>query len=243
MHKKIANLASVLILLLGFSTVSNAQTGNEQVLSNKQKSIVTISAFTTNGDLVKLKSALNQGLDAGLTVNEIKEILIQLYAYIGFPRSLNGINTFMAVIDEREDKGIKDQIGKDASPMPENFNRDQFGAETRAKIGGRATIPPPSGYQLFAPTIDIFLKEHLFADIFYRDNLDWQSRELSTISALASMSGTEGQLRFHMGGAMNMGLTENQMKDFIRVLESTIGKKEAETARQTLKTVLASRDK
>ncbi|KJS29540.1 MAG: hypothetical protein VR64_20520 [Desulfatitalea sp. BRH_c12] len=39
--------------------------------------------------------ALNQGLDAGLTVNEIKEILVQLYAYAGFPRSLNAIGTFM----------------------------------------------------------------------------------------------------------------------------------------------------
>jgi 4-carboxymuconolactone decarboxylase len=32
-----------------------------------------------------------------LTVNEIKEILVQMYAYAGFPRSLNGINAFMAV--------------------------------------------------------------------------------------------------------------------------------------------------
>ena len=37
-------------------------------------------------------------------------------------------------------------------------------------------IPPPSGYQLFTPVIDTFLKEHLFADIFARDNLDVLSR-------------------------------------------------------------------
>ena len=33
----------------------------------------------------KLNTALNQGLDAGLTINETKEILVQLYAYTGFP--------------------------------------------------------------------------------------------------------------------------------------------------------------
>ena len=72
----------------------------------------------------KLKTALNKGLDAGLTVNEIKEILIQMYAYAGFPRSLNGINTFMAVVDERQVKGIRDEMGKEARPMPVDFNKD-----------------------------------------------------------------------------------------------------------------------
>jgi alkylhydroperoxidase/carboxymuconolactone decarboxylase family protein YurZ len=58
-------------------------------LNVKQQSIVTISAFTAKGDLLQLQNALVDGLDAGLTVNEIKEVLVQLYAYTGFPRSLN----------------------------------------------------------------------------------------------------------------------------------------------------------
>ena len=49
----------------------------ENTLNPKQQSIIAISSFTANGDLEKLKSALNEGLDAGLTVNEIKEILVQ----------------------------------------------------------------------------------------------------------------------------------------------------------------------
>ena len=57
--------------------------------------MIPITAFTANSDLEKLRRALNEGLDAGLTVNEIKEVLVHLYAYAGFPRSLNGINTFM----------------------------------------------------------------------------------------------------------------------------------------------------
>ena len=75
-----------------------------QALSTKQQSIISIAAFTANGDLDKLKTALQEGLAAGLTVNEIKEILVHLYAYAGFPRSLNGVNTFIAVMDERQKK-------------------------------------------------------------------------------------------------------------------------------------------
>ena len=77
---------------------------------------------------------MHAGLDAGLTVHEIKEILVQMYAYAGFPRSLNGINTFMAVMDERHAKGIKDAMGKDASPVPADMNKDAYGAKVRARL-------------------------------------------------------------------------------------------------------------
>jgi alkylhydroperoxidase/carboxymuconolactone decarboxylase family protein YurZ len=211
-----------------------------QALSTKQQSMIPIAAFTANGDLDKLKIALEEGLAAGLTVNEIKEILIHLYAYSGFPRSLNGINTFMVVLNERQVRGIKDEIGPEASPLPADINKDDYGARVRARLAGWETIPPPGGYQLFAPIIDTFLKEHLFADIFARDTLDFQSRELVTISALASMTGTSGQLQFHLGAAMNTGLSEQQLQDFIAVLESKVGAKEAQDTSQLLSKVLSA---
>jgi 4-carboxymuconolactone decarboxylase len=236
-------MAAVFVLLLGV-TVSEAQTMNhERSLSAKQQNIICIAAFTANGDLEQPKIALNEGLDAGLTVNEIKEILVQMYAYAGFPRSLNGISTFMVVMDERQAKGIRDDVGKEATPVPPDLDKDDYGARVRAKLAGLETIPPPSGWQLFSPVIDTFLKEHLFADIFARDILDYQSRELATIAALASMRGTGGQLRFHLGAAMNTGLTEAQMKDFISVLKSKVGEQEAEAALEILTEVLNARAK
>jgi len=214
---------------------------NNQKLSTKQRGIIPIAAFTATGDMEKLKAALHEGLDAGLAVNEIKEILVQMYAYAGFPRSLNGVYAFMAVMDERQAKGVKDKIGKEASPVPSGMNKDEYGAKVWSKLAGWEVIPPPSGFQLFTPIIDTFLKRHLFADIFARDNLDYRSRELATSSALASMKGTATQLRFHLAAAMNIGLTETQMKDFISVLESKVGKKEAESADEVLTDVLNSR--
>jgi 4-carboxymuconolactone decarboxylase len=237
-----AFLAVLFAFMFSITAMSEAQNMDKnQVLSAIQKSIIPIAAFTANGDMEKLKTALNEGLNAGLTVNEIKEILVQMYAYAGFPRCLNGINTFMAVMDERQAKGIKDKIGKEASPVPADMNKDEYGAKVRARLSGQEVIPPPSGYQLFTPVIDTFLKEHLFADIFARDTLDYQSRELATISALASMTGTAGQLRFHLGAAMNTGLTESQMKDFISVLKSKVGKKDADNAYEILGKVIGQR--
>ena len=63
----------------------------ENELTKRQQSIIPIAAFTAKGDMKNLSTALNKGLDNGLTVNEIKEVLTHLYAYTGFPRSLNGM--------------------------------------------------------------------------------------------------------------------------------------------------------
>ncbi|MBI5580160.1 MAG: carboxymuconolactone decarboxylase family protein [Deltaproteobacteria bacterium] len=231
-------LAVTLALMLSIVTIAEAQTVNTQALSPKQQGIVAISAFTANGDQEKLKTALNEGLEAGLTVNEIKEILVQLYAYAGFPRSLNGINTFIGVMEEREQKGIKDELGKEPSPMPANKSIIDLGTEIQTRLIG---APATGKYIAFAPAIDKFLKGHLFGDIFGRDNLDFQSREIATISALASMAGVNPQLQGHFNVGFNVGLTLAQMRSLISVLELKVGKKEADNASAVLEKVIAAR--
>ncbi len=199
-------------------------------LDARSQAMIPIAAFTANGDLKKLAPALHAGLEAGLSVNEIKEIMIQLYAYAGFPRSLNAIHTFMAVMKEREEKGLQDYYGEEASPLPETMDKNAYGAKVRQSLAGWSEEPPAQGYQLFTPVMDVYLKEHLFADIFARDVLDHQSRELATIAALAALSGTEGQLGFHLGAAMNTGLDMKQMEAFVAVLRAKVGHEEAQRA-------------
>ncbi|QJT07765.1 carboxymuconolactone decarboxylase [Oceanidesulfovibrio marinus] len=235
-------LVVAVFLIFSIATRSGAQSmTNETSLDEKQQSIVTIAAFTASGELDRLKPALVEGLDAGLTINEIKEVLVQMYAYAGFPRSLNGIFTFMGVLEERKAQGIEDEVGKEASPLPADMDRDEYGARIRAQLSGLDEVPPPAAWQKFSPVIDSYLKEHLFADIFARDVLDHQARELATIAALANMTGTAGQLKFHFGAAMNSGLTEAQMQDFIVVLDSRVGEKEAAQAKEVLQSVLSER--
>ena len=89
-------------------------------LNNKEKSIVEISAYTSAGDLENLSDVLNKALDNKMTINEINEILIQSYAYCGFPRSLNAISTFINVVNDRKAKGIKDIQGENPKVLPAN---------------------------------------------------------------------------------------------------------------------------
>src|ERR671932_2832378 len=116
MKNFIVFLVLVPVMILGLSFMSNAKTmNNDQPLNARQQSIVAIAAFTANGDMDDLSTALNQGLDAQLTVNEIKEVLVQLYAYAGFPRSLNALSSFMKVLEEPKKKGINHETVKTAT--------------------------------------------------------------------------------------------------------------------------------
>jgi 4-carboxymuconolactone decarboxylase len=233
-------LAGLFVLAFSIVTISGAQTMKNKGLNAKQEKIVTIAAFTANGNLQKLKTALNEGVDAGLTVNEIKEVLVQMYAYCGFPRSLNGISTFMSVMEEREKKGIKDELGKEPSPMPGKKSSIELGTEIQTRLVGR---PVTGAIYTFVPAIDHFLKGHLFGDIFGRDNLDFQSREIATISALANMEGVNPQLQSHFNVGFNIGLTETQMRSLVSVLEAKVGKKEADNAYEVLSKVVSNKAK
>lgn len=231
----------IVLSILSIHLKAQIEISTNQTLSAKQQSIVQIAALTAKGELEALKPALNKGLDAGLTVNEIKEVLVHLYAYCGFPRSIRGLQTFMEVLDERKAKGMNDKTGADVSPI----NQEQSKYERGKKVLGELTnVPqegPPRGYGAFAPVMDTFLKEHLFADIFERDVLTYAERELVTISVISAIGGAEPMLRSHLAICLNVDLSPQQLKEFVDVIKSTLGEKEAEDAQIVLDEVIKNR--
>lgn len=245
---KVARIQFTIIFILFLtgaaqSRKAETKTDKDKVLEAREQSIVTISAMTAIGDIEGLRKALNAGLDAGLTVNEIKEVLVQMYAYCGFPRSLNGISTFMAVLEERKKRGVKDKEGKTATPIADTFDKYERGRKTLETLTKQPQAKPAKGFGKFSPEIDRFLKEHLFADIFDSDILSYQQRELATISALAAMSGVQAQLAAHLLMGMNTGLTEDQLRQAFDLIEKYVGRKQAETARTELAKIMSAQKK
>ena len=219
------------------STQEHQTMSAEQTLSPKQRAIPPIAAFMAIGNLPKLNTALNQGLDAGLTIGEVKEILVQLYAYAGFPRSLNALGELMKVLEERKRRGIQDAPGREPTrPVPIGDALLAAGTANQTRVSG---APVKGPIFEFAPEIDRFLKTHLFGDIFERDNLDWKSRELATVGALSAMSGLEPQLLGHMRASMSVGLTPSQLRQLIEVLAERGDADAAGRAREALDKHLA----
>lgn len=213
-----------------YETGHAAAAAREQLtaLPNRHRHFALISSYVAKGDLEKLKPALQAALDDGLAINEIKEVIVHLYAYCGFPRSIQGLITFLSVVEERKANGITDKTGKTASPIALSPDKYSRGAKVLETLTGVPYSPPTSGYGAFSPAMDTLLKEHLFADLFERDVLSYQDREITTISALLSLGGVDRMLRGHMGIALNIGITEAQLTDLLNVVERQVGKNEAD---------------
>lgn len=228
------------------STVSNKQyeeavNGAEtryseanRVLAEREQAIVTVASYTGKGDLENLKQAFVQALDAGMTVNEINEVVIHAYAYCGFPRSLRAIQTLMQVVEERKADGITDVIGRGASIITDNRSRYERGCDVLAEISGVPADVPKAGYAIFAPTIERFLKEHLFADLFERDLLTYRERELTTVSVLAGVGGVEPMFGSHAAICMHLGVTPEQLSAMLNIVEMNLGKTYSEPLRKVL---------
>lgn len=240
-------IGKVIICTLSFLitslAVGHAQLSTPKTLDKKQEKLITIASFTAKGDLDKLKVQLNEGLDVGLTVNQVKEIIVHTYAYCGFPRAIRSLQTLMTVLDERKDEGITDEWGPEASPITDSRDKYERGKDILAQLAG--TSPPAgrsaTGYAAFCPEIETFLKEHLFADIFERDVLAFSQREMVTVSVLINIGHVEPMLSSHMTLTLNTGITPEQLKELINVIRVNVGNREADEATAVLNELLKSK--
>jgi alkylhydroperoxidase/carboxymuconolactone decarboxylase family protein YurZ len=247
-HRKSGGLATALALGLVIVPGHAAQNTEEvratpsaqpasETLTTRQQAIPLIAAAMAASDMPKLNSGLNEGLDAGLTISEAREILVQLYAYTGFPRSLNALGELMKVVEARKQRGIQDAPGREPSRViPTGDELLAVGTANQTRIAGAPVEGPLFD---FAPVINHYLQAHLFGAIFERDNLDWQSRELATVGALAATPGVEPQLRSHMAASMRVGLTAAQLRQLTQVLAERGDADAAKRAREALDKHLA----
>ncbi len=239
----VCNLLWVLLvaLLLPVSSVAQNETDKAKALSQNQRNIIEIAVWTAAGELQLMKPALNKGLDDGLTINQIKEAIVHTYAYCGFPRSIRGLQTLIEVIEERKAKGIIDQMGKEASTINDTRTKYDRGKEVLQKLTGNPQDLPRTGYSAFSPEIEVFLKEHLFADLFERDVLTFLERELVTISVISAIGKAEPMLKSHFNICLNLGLTPAQLDEFVTVIKLTLGKKPAKAAGKVLEGILSAK--
>ena len=117
--------------------MASAIMANAAELTAKENTIVDIGAWTARGEQDKLGAAFKAGFDAGLTLNEAKELVGQLYAYCGFPRALNAAGTLMKVWEGRAP--ARPNKGADAQErVPPAWTEGPAASMPRGSLGERA---------------------------------------------------------------------------------------------------------
>lgn len=242
MKIKMKIMTTLLGVLFGCGIAASQTPKAEQAMDSKRQHIAEVATLTSTGDLDKLKTVLTDGLNDGMTVSELKEVMVHTYAYCGFPRALRGLQTLVAVLDERKVKGFEDDWGREASPITDTRRKYERGRDILAEISGVPADAPKADYAVLAPEIEVFLKEHLFADLFERDVLTYAERELTTVAVIASLGkGVEPMLEGHMGIALNVGVTPDELRGVLAIVEKNVGRSEADGGRLVLNELLQSK--
>lgn len=172
------------------------------------------AAWATKGDLEHLETAVPQALDHGVTINELKDAFAQLYAYAGFPRSLNALGVLEKILNAKMVNGTLSlgtwQWGK-PFVRPAVWDDAAEALRTGTAMQTRDEGGMPWDYT-FCPQADYYMKSHLFGDIYASDQLTPAERELVTVAALSSMDGVEPQFEGHKECAIFMGNTREQVE-------------------------------
>ena len=187
---------------------------NGQTLSERQKGLAACACLMAQGDLERLEPAVRQALDNGVTINELKEAFSQLYAYTGFPRSLNALGVLSKVLENRQQNWLEGKPWTRPAEWDDARKAYGLGVNNQTQLSGR-----PFDYA-FCPQDDYYLKSHLFGDIFAGDQLSAADREIVTVAALSGLEGVSPQLAAHKQGAVNMGNAQELVDELCAWLDS-----------------------
>ena len=204
-------------------------------LNTKEQNLVRVAAFAAADQQEGLTLAVQDALDSGVSISELRESLIHLYSYTGFPRSLNALGNLMSVVEARREAGKKDEMGPEPAAIAEGQSSQKVGEAVQTELVGQKVSGPLFD---FAPGINDYLQSHLFGDIFARGVLDYKQRELLTVAILASLEGTESQLNAHIGIATNTGVSQAQLQGVAETLAVYKGRKYAARVTSAIESTL-----
>ena len=73
-------------------------------------------------------------------------------------------------------------------------------------------------YHDFSPELVQFTLEYAYADIYSRKGLEKRYRQIATVAALVTLGNAPSQLIFHINGALNVGITEDEVNGIMLLM-------------------------
>ncbi|GAB6013339.1 carboxymuconolactone decarboxylase family protein [Viscerimonas tarda] len=206
-------------------------------LDNKTKEVAAVSSLIAQGAIPQLKVHLNGALNSGCSINEVEEIILQMSVYAGFPKSINAMNALKEVLQERLEKGITDKKGTNLL-IRNNPDRYKIGVEYLSLLNKEQEQILRDNYGEISPELVRFTIEYGYGDIFSRENLDKKYRQVATIAALATLGNSQPQLKFHIKGALNIGINKEEIKEIMLLMTVYAGFPAAINGTNILKEVI-----
>lgn len=196
-------------------------------LSVRDRSIVTVSALIARGQAHELPHYLGVALDNGVKPSELSEIVTHLAFYSGWANAMAAVPPMREAFEAR---GVTaDQLPPvDGPKLPLDEAAE---ANRKARVGDQ--------FGAISPGVVQYTTDLLFRDLWLRPGLAPRDRSLVTVSALVA-AGQVAQITYHLGRAMDNGLTAAQAGEALTQLAFYAGWPNAFSALPVFKDVIES---
>lgn len=121
-------------------------------------------------------------------------------------------------------------------------NRYERGLAKLEEIDGQAGTRVIDSLRDIAPDFARYLIEFPFGDIYARPGLDLRSREIAVVAALTAMGNATPQLKVHIEGALNVGVSREEIVEVIMQMAVYAGFPAALNGLFAAKAVFAERE-
>jgi 4-carboxymuconolactone decarboxylase len=98
------------------------------------------------------------------------------------------------------------------APEPSRYERGQA---KLAELDPKLPDALKRSWQDFAPDIERYAAEFVFGDIYSRPGLPLRTRQILTVGMLAAMGNARPQLKLHIGLALNIGITPDELREVL----------------------------
>ena len=192
------------------------------LLDNKSKEVAAVASLTAQRAIPEMKVHFNGALNSGCTVNEVKELVLHMSAYVGFPKTICAMNTLKEVLAERKAEGINDAQGEETITT-DRLSRYERGSEYLSQLDANQEQLLKETFDNFSPELVRFVIEYGYGDIYSRESLDKRYRQIATIAALTTLGNASSQLSFHIRAGLNIGLTKDEIKEVMLLMSVYAG--------------------
>lgn len=193
-------------------------------LSRRDRSLIVVAMVAAlGGQNPQLAAHVRGALNHGLKPDEIREIAVHLCGYAGFPRAIEAMRVMNNTIaQELGDKappptaaGVKDEAARRAD-----------GTEVFQRLTGTlGTLDPEAAAQSLEDDLSALGHAAInwgFGELWTREQLSLRDRSLLIVAVLSTLGRTE-QLTFHVPGALNHGVTPEELEEVVLMVSIYAG--------------------
>ncbi|NEG69152.1 carboxymuconolactone decarboxylase family protein [Bifidobacterium choloepi] len=206
-----------------FDEVVNEPAANAPQLDDMHRSMCIVAALMGTGSLKTFTDMLPAFYQSGLTSSQLKEIVYQATAYLGFGRAvefLEKLDDYLKAMDVKmplePQRTVEPDDAEGRLAAGERKQVEIFGERMR-DFAGESGGPEESRH------IRKWLVDNCFGDYYTRGCLTVAEREMVTMCFLASMGGCEPQLRSHIAANIRVGNDEQCCRAAISQIMPYIG--------------------